>query len=137
MPEFTADYGDFDFFEHGLEHGNDTLIVVYGRLFAEVCSAAEKVGASVLKLGKIFPIDSEAVKIAEKFRNVFFFEESVQNGSVAEHFGTLLHEASFRGKYAIKCVDGFVSHMKVPSAMKKYGLDGDSMAELIKKEALK
>lgn len=137
LPEFTADYGDFDFFEHELEHGNDTLIVVYGRLFAEVCSAAEKVGASVLKLGKIFPIDSEAVKIAEKFRNVFFFEESVQNGSVAEHFGTLLHEASFRGKYTIKCVDGFVSHMKVSSAMKKYGLDGDSMAELIKKEALK
>lgn len=136
-PEYSADYGDYNFFEHGFEHGSDVLIITYGRLFADACSAAKETGASVLKLGKIFPIDPAAVEIAAKFKSVFFFEESVQNGSIAEHFGTLLHETSFGGKYIIKCVSGFVPHMKVSSAMKKYGLDSESMAALIKKEALK
>lgn len=133
LPEYSADYDDYNYFEHG----NGVLIVAYGRLFSEACSAAEKVGASVLKLGKIFPIDGGAVEIAAKFKSVFFFEESVQNGSIAEHFGTLLHKTDFDGKYIIRCVDGFVPHMKVSSAMKKYGLDSESMAALIEKEALK
>ena len=60
----------------------------------------------------------------------------VMNGSAAEHFGTALHTTSFCGKYIIKCVDGFVPHMNVSSAMKKYGLDCESMAAIIKKEAL-
>ena len=131
-PKYTADYHDFDFFENG----KDSLIVTYGRLFAEACSAAEETGASVLKLGKVFPIDAAAVEKAATFKNVFFFEESVMNGSAAEHFGTALHTTSFCGKYIIKCVDGFVPHMNVYSAMKKYGLDCESMAAIIKKEAL-
>lgn len=131
-PKYTADYHDFDFFENG----KDSLIVTYGRLFAEACSAAEETGASVLKLGKVFPIDAAAVEKAAAFKNVFFFEESVMNGSAAEHFGTALHTTSFCGKYIIKCVDGFVPHMNVSSAMKKYGLDCESMAAIIKKEAL-
>ena len=131
-PKYTADYHDFDFFENG----KDSLIVTYGRLFAEACSAAEETGASVLKLGKVFPIDAAAVEKAAVFKNVFFFEESVMNGSAAEHFGTALHTTSFCGKYIIKCVDGFVPHMNVSSAMKKYGLDCESMAAIIKKEAL-
>lgn len=133
LPKYTTSYGNFDFFENG----KDSLIVTYGRLFSEACSAAEITGASVLKLGKIFPIANEAIKKAASFKNVFFFEESVQNGSIAEHFGTVLYETSFRGRYIIKCVEGFVPHMKVSSAMKKYGLDGESMAALIEKEALK
>ena len=132
LPKYTADYHDFDFFENG----KDSLIVTYGRLFAEACSAAEETGASVLKLGKVFPIDAAAVEKAAAFKNVFFFEESVMNGSAAEHFGTALHTTSFCGKYIIKCVDGFVPHMNVSSAMKKYGLDCESMAAIIKKEAL-
>ena len=131
-PKYTADYHDFDFFENG----KDSLIVTYGRLFAEACSAAEETGASVLKLGKVFPIDAAAVEKAAAFKNVFFFEESVMNGRAAEHFGTALHTTSFCGKYIIKCVDGFVPHMNVSSAMKKYGLDCESMAAIIKKEAL-
>ena len=131
-PKYTADYHDFDFFENG----KDSLIVTYGRLFAEACSAAEETGASVLKLGKVFPIDAAAVEKAAAFKNVFFFEESVMNGSADEHFGTAIHTTSFCGKYIIKCVDGFVPHMNVSSAMKKYGLDCESMAAIIKKEAL-
>lgn len=131
--EYSAEYGDYDFFENR----NDCLIITYGRLFAEAGFAAKKTDASVLKLDKIFPIDETVVKRAAQFKNIFFFEESVQNGSIAEHFGTLLRKYEFCGKYIMQCVSGFVPHMKVSSAMKKYGLNSDSMVSLIEKEALK
>ena len=113
------------------------MIITYGRLFAEAGFAAKKTDASVLKLDKIFPIDETVVKRAAQFKNIFFFEESVQNGSIAEHFGTLRRKYEFCGKYIMQCVSGFVPHMKVSSAMKKYGLNSDSMVSLIEKEALK
>ena len=133
IPEkYKKEYGEYDFFE-----GNsDTLIVCYGRLFDEAAFAAEETGATVLKLGKIFPIAEEAVKIALKYKNVFFFEESVEYGSIAEHFGKMLYKNGFCGNYNIKCVCGFVPHMKAENAMKLHGLDRESMKNAVR-EALK
>lgn len=133
VPErFQRSYSDFDYFE-----GNENcLIVTYGRLFAEAAFAAEKTGASLLKLGKIFPIEKEAVDFAKKFKNIIFFEESVEFGSIAEHFGNELYKNGFEGKYDFHCVSGFVPHMKVENAMKLHGLDCESMINAVK-EALK
>lgn len=132
FPKYFAEYGDFDFFENS----KDVLIVTYGRLFAEACVAAESTGASILKLGKVFPIEKAAMEKAVGFKNIFFFEESIKSGSVAEHFGSELQNTTFSGKYIMQCVDGFVPHMSVTSAMKKYGLDSESMVSLIKKESI-
>lgn len=133
VPEkFTAKYGDFDFFEGS----SDCLIVAYGRLFVEAAFAAERTGVSVLKIGKVFPVEHKLIEIAKKYKNVLFFEESVEFGSIAEHFGTELSKSGFSGKYEIHCVSGFVPHMKVESAMKKHGLDRESMINAVK-EALK
>ena len=98
--------------------------------------AAEETGASVLKIGKIFPIEHELIEIAKKYKNVLFFEESVENGSIAEHFGKMLIESGFDGKYKTFCVSGFVPHMKVEKAMKLHGLDRESMINAVK-DALK
>ena len=130
--KYVKNYGDFDFFDNGSEN----LIICFGRLFVSACTAAENTGASVLKLGKVFPIEQETVKIAGRHKNVFFFEESFEHGSIAEHFGCELYKSGFSGKYVSKCVDGFVPHMKVDTAMKIHGLDAESMTELIRKEAL-
>ena len=133
VPEkFAGSYRDFDYFENS----RDCLIVAYGRLFCEAAFAAEETGASVLKLGKIFPIENEAVKIAKRYKNVLFFEESVEFGSIAEHFGNELYKNGFEGKYEIHCVSGFVPHMEAESAMKRHGLDRESMKNAVK-EALK
>ncbi len=129
---FRKDYGDFDYFEGK----SDCLIVTYGRLFVEAAFAAEETGASVLKIGKIFPIEHELIEIAKKYKNVFFFEESVEYGSIAEHFGNLLTKSDYNGKYEIHCVSGFVPHMKAENAIKLHGLDRKSMIISIK-EALK
>lgn len=128
--QYKKDYGDYDLFEHE----GDTLIISYGRLFKNAVEAAEKCGASVLKLGKIFPIEQEALDIAMKFEHVYFFEESIEEGSVAEHFGCMLNKAGFTGKYTMKCISGFISQMSVASAMKKCGFDSESIASLIEKE---
>ncbi len=133
LPEkFVKAYGDFDYFKGK----SDCLIVTYGRLFIEATFASEETGASVLKLGKIFPIEKEIINIAKEYKNVFFFEESVEFGSIAEHFGNELHKSDFSGNYKTVCVNGFVSHMKAENAMKLHGLDRESMINLVK-EALK
>ena len=133
IPEnFCKDYDDFDFFKTD----SDSLIIAYGRLFVEATFASEETGASVLKIGKIFPIEHEIIEIAKKYKNIFFFEESVEFGSVAEHFGTLLNKSGYAGNYMIHCVSGFVPHMNAKKAMKLHGLDRESMINTVK-EALK
>lgn len=133
LPEkYHCNFGDYDYFEGE----KDCLIITYGRLFAEAAHAAEETGASVLKLGKVFPIEHEVIEIAQKYKNVFFFEESVEYGSIAEHFGTELSKTGYDGKYKINCVSGFVPHMKVENAMKLHNLDRESIKNAVK-EALK
>ena len=133
IPEnFVRNYSDFDYFKGK----KDCLIVAYGRLFIEAAFAADKTGASVLKIGKVFPIEHELIEIAKNYKNIFFFEESVEFGSISEHFGKMLSESGFEGNYKTFCVNGFVPHMKVEKAMKIHGLDRKSMIETIE-EALK
>lgn len=133
VPEkYDIEYGNFDYFS-GTE---DCLIVTYGRLFTEAAFAADKTKASVLKLGKIFPIESEIINIAKKYSNIIFFEESVEYGSIAEHFGKMLQEDGYAGNYSVHCVSGFVPHMKVENAMKLHNLDREAMIKFVK-EALK
>ena len=133
VPErFEKNYSDFDYFNNK----NDCLIVTYGRLFIEAAFASEETGVSVLKIGKIFPVEHELIEIAKKHKTVLFFEESVESGSIAEHFGTKLYESGFEGKYIKHCVSGFVPHMKAENAMKLHGLDREAMIKAVK-EALK
>ena len=66
------------------------------------------------------------------FKNIFFFEESVKDGSVSEKFGSRLLEKRYRGNYFATAVeDGFVKHASVEAQIRKYGLDADSMAEKV------
>lgn len=128
VPEFyQRDYHDFDFFGDN----KTTLIVTYGRLFAEACIAAEKIDASVLKLNRVFPLDPAMMEEAFQYKNIVFFEESVELGSIAEHFGAELQKRSFKGRYKACCVKGFVPHMSVSRAMQIHGLDHDSMIKTI------
>lgn len=129
IPEkYVSKYKDYNLFENS----DDCLIICYGRLFAEAVFAAEETGASVLKLGKVFPIEKEIVEIAKRYKNVLFFEESNEFGSISEHFGKKLSEEDFKGNYRTFCVKGFVKHMNAENAMKIYGLDRESIKKAIK-----
>lgn len=139
MPEYAlaedANGGEFKTVGSG-----KTAIVTYGRLYFNALKAAEMlrekgIEARIIKLGKIKPLPLGAVENALECENVFFFEEGMRSGGVAEKFGCALLENGFKGQYSVTAVDGeFVAHASVARLMEKYSMDTAGMAGKIEKE---
>ncbi len=138
VPEISEDnvsLGDFDVIGSG-----KTAIVTYGRLYFNAFKAAEKlrdkgIDIRIIKLNKIKPMPSGAVENALECDRVFFFEEGMRSGGVAEKFASLLLEKGYKGDYSITAVDDeFVAHASVSRLMEKYSMDADGMASKIEKE---
>ncbi len=137
MPENAEEPsgGDFSVIGEG-----KTAIVTYGRLYFNALEAAEKllkrgIDVKIIKINKIKPIPSGAVENALGCERIFFFEEGVRSGGVAEKFGSLLLENGYNGRYSVTAVDDeFVAHASVARLMEKYSMDADSMALKIEKE---
>lgn len=139
MPEnYTPDGKDFTVFEKNGD--KKSLIITFGRTFCDVYKAAkvlesEGINVSILKLNKIKPINTEAVRYAGKFENIFFYEESMKVGGVAEHFASLLEEKAFNGSFTITAVENkFVKPAEVSEQLKEFGLDTESIIRDIKGE---
>lgn len=111
---------------------SDILLVSYGRQFAEVARAAEQLGVSAIKLVKVHPFDENCIETAKKYKHIFFFEEGVRRGSIAEAFLSSLNQSGYKGTFALKAIDGFVQHAAVAASLKKLGLDADSICETVK-----
>ncbi|MDR1892245.1 MAG: 1-deoxy-D-xylulose-5-phosphate synthase [Oscillospiraceae bacterium] len=113
------------------------LIVTYGRLFAQAALAREalkerELDCDILKLNRIWPLEKEAVLAALPYNRVFFFEEGIKSGGIAEHFAAALLETGFGGKYTIHAVENrFVPCMTVPRALSVLGLDAAAMCAAI------
>lgn len=120
--------------------GGKVLLITYGRIFANLCRAREALAekgieADVLKLNRIKPIDPQAVQLARGYRKVFFFEEGIRTGGVAEHFGFVLLSGEFAGSFSLHTLpDGFIAQSTVGSAMKKYHLDAESITQIVEQE---
>lgn len=120
---------DYDLFN---ENGG-ALIVTYGRVSAEAMYAVEKLKSenktvSLLVLNCIKPIAKDAFNIAMTYRKIVFYEESEKSGSVGETFAETLAVKGYNGKFEHIAVNNeFVHHASVPSLMKKYGLDRESI----------
>lgn len=120
---------DYDLFN---ENGG-ALIVTYGRVSAEAMYAVEKLKSenktvSLLILNCIKPIAKDAFNIAMTYRKIVFYEESEKSGSVGAAFAETLAEKGYNGKFEHIAVNNeFVHHASVPSLMKKYGLDRESI----------
>ncbi|MBQ0098359.1 MAG: 1-deoxy-D-xylulose-5-phosphate synthase [Oscillospiraceae bacterium] len=116
------------------------LIVTYGRLFSHASLAYKKlkeksISICILKLCKIKPIDVKAVSFATKFSKIYFYEEGIQKGGIAETFREMLYSQGFTGEYDITAVDDkFVSHDTVNGSLEKLSLDCDSMVQRIEKD---
>ena len=139
-------YKPDDFGEESIDYniyGNKNcknLIITYGRLFSYACKAVEMLAEKgievcILKLCRIKPIDSEAVNFAANFKNVWFFEEGIKNGSIARNFSDLLVVTNFKGNYHIKAInDKFVKQMSVSEALEMLKLDSQGMTDVITKD---
>lgn len=120
---------DYDLFN---ENGG-ALIVTYGRVSAEAMYAVEKLKSenktvSLLVLNCIKPIPKDVFNISMTYRKIVFYEESEKSGSVGAAFAEDLAEKGYNGKFEHIAVNNeFVHHASVPSLMKKYGLDRESI----------
>ncbi len=113
---------------------SDTLLVTYGRITAAALEAADQAGADVLKLNRILPLDPQAVKAAMPYRRVFFAEEGIAAGGIGMQFLARLSLAGFRGKTALRAIDGFVPQSTVPAALARLGLDAEGLLLWMKEE---
>ena len=118
----------------------DILIVTYGRLFGEAAKAADMlrqdgIKANVLKLCRIKPIDPAAAVIAMDYKKIFFFEEGMLSGSVAQSFRLMLDSDGYTGEYDITAIgDEYIRQATVADTLRRLGLDAESMRAKVKGE---
>ena len=117
----------------------DTLIITYGKIFANACMAKEilsrkNTDVCIMKLNRIKPIPEQALNDAVSFKNIFFFEEGMLTGGIGEHFLAEEVKRGYNGKFIINAIDDiYVRHAKVDSLFEKLGLSADGMAEVVLK----
>ncbi|MDP4120957.1 MAG: transketolase C-terminal domain-containing protein, partial [Bacillota bacterium] len=113
------------------------LIITYGRLFSQACLAKEKlaergIDVCILKLNQIKPIPPMAIEIAEKFENIFFFEEGMQNGGIGEKMSVELSKRKYNGQFVLNAIDDrFIPHAPVDVTLKRLGLDCSGIVNMI------
>ncbi len=116
------------------------VIVTYGRVFSNACLAKEELerrglAVRIIKLNRIKPVDLQAVQEAAKAKQLFFFEEGILQGGLAEHFYFLLRNTSFCGKYHVTAIDDqFVKQATMQQAFADLKLDSEGMVKTIAME---
>ena len=135
MPDdFNPSGEDYDIYGN---NNASIAIVTYGRLFDAAAKAKNILNNSgtdiqIIKLNKIKPINHNAVLDVINCKNVFFYEESELNGSVAQIFNMMLTKDNFTGNYHIKAVENeFVHHATDTILLNEYGFNAESMASFI------
>ena len=116
----------------------DSLIICYGRHFSQCVQAVQKlkeegINADILKLNVVNPLPQQAVNQAMKYRNVHFYEEHVESGSVSEKFALELLTNGFKNKYSSHCVANYtVKRANVNQLWQLCALDSESIVKDIK-----
>ena len=138
IPEdYVPSSGTYDIYG---DESAEIVLVTYGRLFSETAKAVRElekrnIKAKVLKLNRIKPIDTEAIDRTLNSKYIFFFEEGVRSGGIAEKLAAELLQRGYKGGYDITAVeDCFVKQAKVPELIKDYGFDSESMVDKIVKK---
>lgn len=119
---------------------SDILIITYGRIFDEALKAqntlfADGIYCDILKLTKIWPLSDELAGEIENYRQIVFFEESMDSGSISEKIADLLAGSSFTGDYSSVTAKGYVKQASVRECLEYLGLTSGRMAEYIIKRS--
>lgn len=125
-------------FTHINNDGN-ILLITYGRIYDNVLNtmahlSEKKINCDVLKLTKIFPIEQDIIEISKAYKQIFFFEEGILSGSIAEKLTTLLYTQGYKGNIKITAISHFVKQATVLSALKTVKLDTQSMINTVLQE---
>ncbi len=113
------------------------LILTYGRLVSNALAARDLlqqqgIMADVLQLERLLPVSEEAVNLAMQYEHIFFFEEGILSGGMAEGFLSCLNNAGFSGRYDTKAITDFVPQASVEQSLQSLGLDRDGIANFVR-----
>ncbi len=116
-----------------LSQNGKKAIVTYGRIFSNAVEAQKSLkNTDVIKLNRVYPIAEEIIDLLLKYDEIYFFEEGVISGGIAEHIACRLLQKGYSGKYTVRAINGeFVGASTIPSALKKYSLDTQSMIDIV------
>lgn len=122
--ERTGDnFGAPDAPYHFFQKSYDRLAISYGKLFSNVWHAAEELPVSLLKLNRITPLEPELYESLLRYREIWFFEEAEQSGSISEHLAAALLMCGFSGKFrAVTLPNGFIPQASVDQVLDEYQL---------------
>lgn len=109
------------------------LLISYGRLVYECKEAVtllrEKgIQADFLKLVQIKPLEESVFDEAMAYEKIFFVEEGMQSGGIAEHLLSELEERGFSGEYHIRAIHDFVPHQSVSEALDSLGMNAQQLS---------
>lgn len=113
------------------------VIVTYGRITSEAIDAVDilkEKGVSVLllTLNQIKPIPGSVISLLSDKEEIYFFEEGMRSGGVAEKLGSVLMEKGIRAKYSITAVeDDYAPQASINDLIKMYKLDSESIINKI------
>ena len=113
------------------------VIVTYGRITSEAIDAADTlkeqgVNVLLLTLNQIKPIPESVISLLSDKQEIYFFEEGMRSGGVAEKLGSVLMEKGIRAKYSITAVeDDYAPQASINDLIKMYKLDSESIINKI------
>lgn len=114
----------------------DTLVITYGRLYANAVRAAQQCAengqaVSLLKLNRIFPVEKDVLEIISQYTRVVFFEECAKHGGIGEHVAAALLQKRFGGQFILCAIETVVPPCTTDEGMRMVGLDTDSMYQTL------
>lgn len=138
LKDYKVTTNDYDLI--CLNKKSKLLLVTYGREFAEVNEAAERlnkagIACDVLKLNMILPLSKEAVTEAKKYDKVYFFEESARRGGLGEECSDVLYSLGYGGRYKLYAVNTpIVRQASVEEQLRENELDAETIFENVIKD---
>ena len=116
--------------------GKSVAILAFGSMVNPGLEAAEALGASLVDMRFVKPLDEELIKkMAARHNLIVTLEENAVMGGA----GSAVNEALLQSDYAIPILnlglpDSFLEHGKVPEMLASVGLDSDSIIQRIKQK---
>lgn len=130
---------EFTLTSFGEKASSDLLIITYGRIGGEcesACQILENEGAAVqlLRLIKIHPVPSDALKQMLLAQKILFVEEGIQTGGIGEQTLSLLNSHNGTADFRILAIDNqFVPQNTIRGALTALGMDDNAIASQVRK----
>lgn len=121
-------------FHFNLVPSSKKLVVCYGDTYN--CVKKALIGNndfSILKLVRLIPINTEAIKIALNFDSIYIIDESCEYGSLSDQFISYLIANFYKGNIYKKGITGSVPISSRKDSLKSLGFDEEGILNFLSK----